>query len=289
MTRSALSLFLVQRILKGFLPYVPPTWRGAFYSFLIERRRSTWGARVRHLSFGLCLKRSADEQCNEAAAYRFINSLDGTRTPHLIDAVMFRGISFMLISWVEGCPLIDVFDHLTEEDKKRIVQELRCQIGGMRQQTTVKGRVISNVAGGPFSDHRIPWAEATTYSDHSAFAKQIWTNLNMNRIDTLRPILISLIEREHVDIVFTHGDLICKNIMLPISLDHWRKSGEQVIIIDWETAGWMPFYWEALKSTWMEFEHHTEFTQMIREVFPECDIELDADWRWRSESGVAIV
>ena len=89
--------------------------------------------------------------------------------------------------------------------------------------------------------------------------------------------------------VFTHGDLLPKNLMLPGGLEVWRAGGSLVCVIDWALAGWMPIYWEALKASWMEFEEHTDWYDMVREVFPECAAELHADWQWRSGSGVTIV
>lgn len=97
-----------------------------------------------------------------------------------------------------------------------------------------------------------------------------------------------LIERD-VPIIFTHGDILPRNLILPISLDHWRATREPICIIDWETAGWMPLYWEALKATWLDHEEGTPWTNIIRDIFPECLEELDADWRWRYESNETIL
>lgn len=44
--------------------------------------------------------------------------------------------------------------------------------------------------------------------------------------------------------VFTHGDVQQKNIML--SGDSGRR---RVVLIDWETAGWYPSYWQYARAT----------------------------------------
>jgi Ser/Thr protein kinase RdoA (MazF antagonist) len=44
------------------------------------------------------------------------------------------------------------------------------------------------------------------------------------------------------DIVFTHGDLDPRNILV----ENGRVSG----IVDWEQAGWYPEYWEYIKTMW---------------------------------------
>jgi hypothetical protein len=51
----------------------------------------------------------------------------------------------------------------------------------------------------------------------------------------------------------------------------------------------MPVYWDALKATWMESEWDTEWFEMARCIFPEDRDILDADWEWRSRSGITIL
>lgn len=46
----------------------------------------------------------------------------------------------------------------------------------------------------------------------------------MNR-DMLQPLLRPLIERDGVPVVFSHGDLLPKNLIFPGGLNHWRSSG----------------------------------------------------------------
>jgi aminoglycoside phosphotransferase (APT) family kinase protein len=198
---------------------------------------------------------------------------------------------FLLTAWVDGPTVGDIWDDLSQEDKDCIVVDLQRQFNSIRRQTFASNaRAISNMSGDPIDDPRIPWVDhPRTYATNREFAQEIWPHLQMPRNrHTLLPLLTPLIERE-VPIVLTHGDLLPKNIIIPVSKDHWRASGESLCIIDWETAGWMPLYWEALKATWLEFEEDTDWTVMMRQVFPECQIEMHSDWRWRSEAGIAIV
>jgi thiamine kinase-like enzyme len=78
-------------------------------------------------------------------------------------------------------------------------------------------------------------------------------------------------------------------MIFPGGLNHWRSGGERICIIDWEYAGWMPNYWDALKATWTQWEPDTEWLQIMRTVFPDCIEELETDWQWRSRSGITII
>lgn len=49
--------------------------------------------------------------------------------------------------------------------------------------------------------------------------------------------------------VFSHTDLLRKNVIvretsLPPSVDSGRKRDKEVVVVDWEDAGWYPAYWE---------------------------------------------
>lgn len=144
----------------------------------------------------------------------------------------------------------------------------------------------------PIDDFRLAWADhPRTYSSNREFAAGLWIGLNIDRnTKTLRPLITPLIERDDdIPSVLTHGDLTPRNIIIPKSLDHWhrrRRLGEQVCIIDWETAGWMPGLFEALKATMTEYGLEDGWVRIIRRVLPECERELEADWKWRSESGI---
>ena len=44
------------------------------------------------------------------------------------------------------------------------------------------------------------------------------------------------------EIVFTHGDLDPRNILV--------EEGHVTGIVDWEQSGWYPGYWEYVKAMW---------------------------------------
>lgn len=71
--------------------------------------------------------------------------------------------------------------------------------------------------------------------------------------------LISLQENTPSALVFTHGNLSSLNILV---------SGDEVVgIIDWETAGWYPSYWEY--TTAWNVNLQNPFLQDEVEKFPE--------------------
>ncbi|KAF8908502.1 hypothetical protein CPB84DRAFT_1766786 [Gymnopilus junonius] len=289
-------------ILKRVLRIVPCSWRASVYQACTRNQHihTRITSRVFRLPFGLVLK-TFSELPVEADALKLVESLRGIHTPYLVDYTSLDSRGFLLTTWVEGETLGHAWDRLSATDKQRVVVDLRSQFDQMRQQTISsppRPRMICNASDGPINDPRIPWVgeeNAQTFQAPPQFAEQVWIGLDWkNNRDTLKPLLQPLIDRPDVHVVFSHGDLLPKNLILPGGLTKWRSSSSlddstKITIIDWEFAGWMPNFWDSLKATWMECEADTEWTEMIRCIFPECAVELDADWQWRSRSRVTIL
>ncbi|KAG2092518.1 protein kinase subdomain-containing protein PKL [Suillus discolor] len=269
-----LSLSPLLYLVKAFLSLTPPRWKPAIYDAIIGNRYMCTSLYhdIFRLPFGLVLEVVKKPSYVEADALRFVSTLQDIHAPRYIDSVSSQYKSYLLTTWVEGDCVGDVWDDLTASDKERLAHDLRHQLSSMRLQTrSYELRAVCNAPGGPVDDPRIPWV-----------ARE-----NLRMFPSSQDFAARL--RDGVPIVFSHGDLLPKNLIFPGGLNHWRSGGEKICIIDWEYAGWMPIFWDALKATWLECEPDTEWLQMMRTIFPDCIEELDADWQWRSRSRVTIL
>lgn len=75
-------------------------------------------------------------------------------------------------------------------------------------------------------------------------------------------------------IVFTHGDLAPRNIMV--------NDGRIAAIVDWETAGWLPASWEYIQAHHSNWEGRGEepcdvFRSYIPQMMPSYPQELEAN------------
>ncbi|KAF8073894.1 protein kinase subdomain-containing protein PKL [Lyophyllum atratum] len=292
-------LSLTGRIIRMFLLIIPQRWKTHMYDAFAKAGPpfSTHVPSMRtifRLPFGLVLKIVPGGGTVEADALRFVSRLHGVHTPYLIDSATSPTKSYLLTTWVEGQSVGAIWDRLSAFEREGIVSDMGDQLRAMRRQTmSASTHLICNASFGPVDDPRIPWVardNPRTFSSCKAFAEEVWTGLDWDRNrNTLKPVLEPLIERQDVPVVFSHGDLLPKNLILPGGLDCWRSGSSRICLIDWEYAGWMPLYWDALKMTWMECEQDDEWLHMGRAIFPECETELNADWEWRSRSGVLIL
>ena len=89
-------------------------------------------------------------------------------------------------------------------------------------------RITSSEPVGPFSDE-------ASFNDFLVASAEIFMD------ETKLPDIRSRMREDH-RIVFTHGDLAPRNILV--------QGGRIVALIDWEQSGWCPEHWELVKAMW---------------------------------------
>ena len=291
--RSPISL--PQAIVRRLLRILPDVFKPPLYSVLARASSFFGKSPYRHiyrLPFNLVLKTSTRSRLVEADALRFVGSLNGINAPVLIDSASTPQIAYILSTWIDGDCCYEVWEQLTPSDKETMVEDLRSQFDALRLQTTTYDHVICSASGDGIEDPRIPWLyeNPRMFTSYRDFMEQVWPGLDFTRNrDTLYPLLQPFVERDDVPVVFSHGDLLPKNLIIPGGLEQWRRDHKPLCIVDWEHAGWMPFPWEVLKATWLLFDQEEDWYKMMAEVFSESRTELEMDWQWRSRSGIPIV
>lgn len=80
--------------------------------------------------------------------------------------------------------------------------------------------------------------------------------------------LASFYKQPWHQLVFTHGDLSSLNILC--------KEDDVAAIIDWETAGWLPHYWEYV-SAWNVNPQNTFWQIEVDRFIPPLHHERDMD------------
>ncbi|KAF6761382.1 protein kinase subdomain-containing protein PKL [Ephemerocybe angulata] len=291
-----------EKFIKGILQILPASLKRKFYAS-ITRMGARWGLRIHpsvwRLPFGLLLKMSrsnSDEGVPdvEGAALQFLDtSIRGVNFPRLVDRVQgTAGRSFILSTYVSGIDGCDAVDLFSEDDWARLEGDLHDQLKSLQRQTCSSNHKICNAAGGIIDDPRIVRVAEQNIDITSTenFWRQVWSGLDFPRNrDTIRPRIEPLMQRA-VPIVFCHGDLFLRNFIFPGGLDEWRAGRSRICLVDWEFAGWMPAPWDALKSTFVECESSdSPWIQTVKRILPNYDEYLDADWLWRSKSGVTMV
>lgn len=208
--------------------------------------------------FNICIKVRSDENLSEAYALQFVAAHTSIPVPKVYYAFTHKESSYIVMSRIKGEMAARGWVNRAEESQRRILDQLRRMITELRSVPPPEGQGVSSVDGGPFFDCRLPtslyWGPfANVHEFHRALVGN--QDFNIENI-SLPPDLAELIQfhrRSGNELVLTHGDLSSLNILV---------RGDTVVgIVDWETGGWFPTYWEytcakyvnPLNTFWADF------------------------------------
>ncbi|KAI0020266.1 protein kinase-like domain-containing protein [Xylariomycetidae sp. FL0641] len=175
---------------------------------------------------------------------RYVAQHTSIPVPKVYCAFVHKGQAYIVMERMNG----DIAGHgwvkRTEESKQGILSQLEHMVQQLRDLQPPKDVGVSNVLGGPIYDCRLPgksfWGPFDTQDD---FHNELRGGVHLEGADTSAvPVAADLLElmsfhkQQHPPPVLTHGDFCSQNILV--------KGDDVVGIIDWETAGWLPYYWE---------------------------------------------
>ncbi|KAI1375836.1 hypothetical protein F4677DRAFT_460122 [Hypoxylon crocopeplum] len=275
---------------------VPAKVRIACYVTLRKLGKRLYGkpddyATVQRLPFGLYLKYhgEADGSRNEFNALGTVRKHTSIPVPEAVDIVVEQGDAngpfscpraYLLITTVPGLPLSRCQNILSERDIERIANQLKDYIAQLRDipQSAKSDMAICNTLGEACRDPRIHGANPVgAFADEAAFSQMLRFS-----DDPVR--------RGH-KIVFTHADLNPRNILVDQTVQWDGSIGWSVTgIVDWETAGYYPEYWDYTKAMFEGFRWSRRYNDLVQGVFSEFSDyyrELDVERRsWESGDGV---
>ncbi|KJZ69840.1 hypothetical protein HIM_10768 [Hirsutella minnesotensis 3608] len=152
---------------------------------------------------------------------------------------------FLFTSYIAGINLEKAWPQLDCSQKQDISHQLDVLLSELRTLPVPENASIGDVAGGGCRDLRRSQRVSTEpITSVRSFEDFIFSGSN-----TSSPLYIGLLRDlmpQSTKIVLTHGDLRPANIMLRTERDGvWSVAA----IIDWESSGFYPEYWEAVKAT----------------------------------------
>ncbi|KAI1735730.1 kinase-like domain-containing protein [Xylaria scruposa] len=171
----------------------------------------------------------ATDHPNEAIVLRFVKANTTIPVPEVLSTDWDR----ITMEYIEGNTLQQAWPVLTPDQRLDILDQLRGYIAQLRAlKGTQLGRLdgqgvvvpsIMTRSGGPFATleefHDWLVKPPKRLQSESMYWHQITTQLS-----------------SECPIVFTHGDIAARNIIV--------RDGKIVALLDWEFSGWYPEYWE---------------------------------------------
>ncbi|KAH6692757.1 kinase-like domain-containing protein [Leptodontidium sp. MPI-SDFR-AT-0119] len=195
-----------------------------------------------------CIKFGDSVILTEAHTLQFIIEHTSIPVPKVYYTFIYYGKTYILIERIRSETMAKKWRSLSDISKVLIFNQLKQIIEDLRSipsETTT----ISSLEGGPIHDYRLPqlssWGPFKSVDDFQSALRNNVTahSLKARTPSSLSPAAILDIQQLiafHESVlrppVLTHGDLSSFNILL--------RDDKVVGIINWETAGWLPYYWE---------------------------------------------
>ena len=250
-------------------------WLLHTYTILRGRYEQAWlggnYGRIKWSPFGCLIKVGNARTGAEADTVKYIREHTTIPVPRVYASATGYGCNYMVMERIDGIPLHYVWGELNAQQRLHIVTQLRdyvAQLRTLKPPSTVPPGTISSLYGQPYRDSRLSSGPVGPFSSEDAFDDFLidvadrWIDKRLT-VGTRRKM------RNDHRIVFTHGDLAPRNILL--------KEGKVVALIDWEESGWMPEHWEFIKAMWCTgLEGDATWDEAI---FGFLTREYEADWK----------
>ncbi|KAF1840069.1 kinase-like protein [Cucurbitaria berberidis CBS 394.84] len=205
---------------------------------LLKRIRKPHGT-VIFLSGKICVKYGHSPSLSEASTMQFVAKHTSIPVPRVYCAFVHRNRTYIVMERMHGQPIGAGWTKRSVESKAKLLGQLKQIVDEMRRIPPPEGTGVAHVNGGPLYDPRLPgtskqFGPFDTIQDFHRHLRGGLEAHSQHKPEISE--LISLQDEPRSALVFTHGDLSSLNTLV---------SGDEIVgIIDWETAGWYPAYWE---------------------------------------------
>jgi len=210
------------------------------------------------------------------AALRFVRRNTTLPVPYVLGSFFFGRSHYLVMQRMPGTCLDLLWATYDQEQKRSVCCQLEKWMNELRTLRSPYGRQVSSAVGGVVRDARLRFMEEV-----GPFVDELHMNCQLGYPggrplrDGEPPSLGLAFQRamqgEH-RIVFTHGDLAPRNILV--------EDGVVTAIVDWESSGWFPEHWEYIKAHYglgaQDFWHET-WAPYIRTFLQPYDEEKEAD------------
>ncbi|KAF1835332.1 kinase-like protein [Decorospora gaudefroyi] len=205
---------------------------------LLKRVRKRSGI-VLFLSDKICVKYGSYTTLAEASTMQFIAKHTSIPVPRVYCAFQHKNRTYIVMERIPGESISNGWLKRLEPVRARMLEQLKRMIEDMRRILPPEGVGVANVDGGPLFDCRVPgpsnsFGPFNTIHDFHQYLRGGLDGGPQHEPEFNK--FVSQQDEAWPAPVFTHGDLSSLNIL---------ASGDRIVgIVDWESAGWYPSYWE---------------------------------------------
>jgi thiamine kinase-like enzyme len=155
--------------------------------------------------------------------------------------------------------------------KRRVVDQLRNYLAQLRALKPPVDGAVTSVTGGVLRDaSRVGFEPFGPFQNHDDFHEFLRGNLSLQTFETMiNSDKVVNSHRQRYATKFTHGDFAPRNIMV-------KNDGTITAIVDWDSAGWFPEYWEYTKARFTPYAPD-DWIENIGEMTGRYEQQLDGE------------
>lgn len=222
---------------------------------------------------GTVVKSGAQIRPAEAEALRVASSA-GIPAPLLHGVFTKNGTVEIRVEYVPGQTLDKLWPAMSSEQKRSTATQLGQILEQMRELEPPPS-YIGSCDGTGVRDTRVRFTyHGPVCSDEGQFNDYLASTLFRQTPSVLRNSFRGQLRTDH-RVVFTHGDLAPRNILI--------EDGKISSVVDWEEGGWYPEYWELVKFFERPAEGDwKEYAEVIfAKLYPAELVTYTAMSKWR--------
>lgn len=235
-----------------------------------------------HKSDGLCtpiskhkiVKTGHRVRLTEATTMRFVAENTSIPVPQVYCSFVHKDRTFIVMERILGEEIPTAWKSLPEPARRKVYSQLKAMIQELRALKPSPGTGVESCVRGSLFDSRITRCPRfgpfkTIQAFHLWLRDELCLSENQNdrKDDDWLDIekMVAMQDASWPPPVFTHADLNPFNILV--------EDGKVVGIIDWESSGWYPAYWEYT-SAWHGNMTRTGWQDVLDEFVESYPAEL---------------
>ena len=226
-------------------------------------------SRVLRIGFGQIIKLECDPA--EVEAMEYVRQHTSIPIPKIIKTYKHEGdgCQVIIMQYVDGVTLGEAWFKMTGATRQVIAKELAGYVAQLRQLAPPKAGFVGSLSLGPGFDHRFGDDRFGPFNNMEDFHTYILRGDSLDMWKGEKDVLQVHSKPNYYVTKFTHGDLNPSNIIV--------KNGHIVVIIDWQTAGWFPEYWEYTKMQHQWRPAKKAYYEEMDRVMVTYPVELAAE------------
>ncbi|KIW63488.1 hypothetical protein PV04_10320 [Phialophora macrospora] len=183
----------------------------------------------------------------------FVQQSTRVPVPRVSALYQDNGKNFIVMEKIHGQTLQDAWDTFDDRKKQEIISHLKGYVKQIRNIQSPAGYcslgkrpLLHPMFASPSDDYNGPFESEAKLND--ALIRKCRDSPALNKKAEYYERVIPKVFVGHPPIL-THGDLQQKNIMIRTG------STVNIVLLDWESAGWYPSYWEYVNTifaSWFE-------------------------------------